>query len=325
MTTLSMRPAPHLRDPHSDSGIMGHVIIASLFPTFAATYLFGFWVLAMAAVGMGTAVIFEAGYQKIRGHTITVSDCSAAVTGLLLALSLPVTAPLWILTVGTFFAIVVVKQIPGGIGKNPINPAVAARVLLNVLFEPQISQWVMPGPDAVATATPLEYIGHFTQTVSPELPPLINLFWGYMGGAIGEVPKLFILAGCAYLVWKKIIDIRIPLAVLLGAGVVALLYGRFNFTYTAYHLLSGSLFLGAVYMVTDYSSGPLTLRAKIVYGFLVGVLTLSIRILFNLPGGFGIALVIMNIFSKAIDRAATPRVMGHTEREVSGEIYDVHL
>jgi Na+-translocating ferredoxin:NAD+ oxidoreductase subunit D len=149
--SYSMEPSPHLRHALSDRKIMRDVIIACLFPVLAATYLFGFWVLVMSAVGMGTAVLFEAGYQKIRGLPVTVSDYSAAVTGLLLAMSLPVTAPLWTLVAGTFFAIIVVKQIPGGIGKNPINPAVAARILLKILFEPHITQWVLPGPDAVAT------------------------------------------------------------------------------------------------------------------------------------------------------------------------------
>nr|WP_283409167.1 RnfABCDGE type electron transport complex subunit D [Anoxynatronum buryatiense] len=320
-----MGPAPHIRHSHTDREIMKKVVIACLLPTIAAVYLFGFRALLMALAGMISAVLFEALYQKVRGKEITVSDYSAVVTGLLLALALPVTAPLWSLILGTFFAIIIVKQLPGGLGKNPINPAVAARIALKLFFEPHITQWVMPGPDAVATATPIEYIGHFTRTIPVELPPLSDLFLGSMGGGIGEVSKLFILFGCVFLVFNKIIDMRVPLATIAGAGVTAFLYSGMNLEYTAYHLLSGALFLGAVYMVTDYSSGPLTLKAKIFYAFMVGVLTIAIRILFNLPGGFGIALLIMNVVSRLIDKLFTPRVMGHSEREISSDIYNVHL
>ncbi len=312
---LSMEPGPHLRTGQTDAKIMRDVIIALLFPTAAAVYLFGSWVLVMCAVGVVSAVAFEAGYQKIVGKPITVSDYSAAVTGLLVALSLPTTAPLWSIVLGTAFAIVVVKQLPGGLGRNALNPAVAARVMLKIFFEPQITQWVMPGPDAVATATPLEYIGHFTRTVSSELPPLSDLFWGFMGGGIGETSKFFILLGFAYLVLRRIIDLRVPLATVLGTAITVFLYSGFNFTFTAYHVLSGTLIFAAVYMVTDYSSGPLTIHARIVYAFLIGVLIAGLRILFQLPGGVGIAILTMNLFSGLLDRFATPRVIGHPKRK----------
>ncbi|MFP4152195.1 MAG: RnfABCDGE type electron transport complex subunit D [Alkalispirochaeta sp.] len=312
---LSMEPAPHLRTRRTDATIMRDVLVALLFPTVAAVYLFGSRVLVMCAAGVVSAVAFEAGYQKIAGKTITVSDYSAAVTGLLVALSLPTTAPLWSIVLGTAFAIIVVKQLPGGLGRNAFNPAVAARVMLKVFFEPQITQWVTPGPDAVATATPLEYIGHFTRTVSSELPPLSDLFWGFVGGGIGETSKFFIVLGLTYLVVRRIIDLRVPLATVSGTAITVFLYSGFNFTFTAYHVLSGTLIFAAVYMVTDYSSGPLTIQARIVYAFLIGVVIAGLRILFQLPGGVGIAILIMNLFSGLLDRFATPRVIGHARRK----------
>lgn len=310
---LSMQPAPHVLSTQTDAGIMRDVIIALLFPTAASVYLFGIRVVVMCALGIASAVVIEAGWQKLTGKEVTVGDYSAAVTGFLVALALPVTAPLWAILLGNAFAIIVIKQIPGGIGRNPINPAVAARVMLKIFVEPQITQWVMPGPDAVTTATPLEHIGYFTRTVSPELPPLTDLFWGFMGGGMGEISKVCILIGFAYLVVRKVIDPRVPIATVLGAAVVMFIYSGFNITFTLYHILSGTLIFAAVYMVTDYSSGPLNFRARIVFAFLVGVITVVVRILFQLPGGIGVAILTMNVLSRPLDKVFRPRVIGHSE------------
>ncbi len=317
---LPTDPAPHLLTGQTDAGIMRDVIIALLFPAAAGLYFFGGWVLVMCSVGVGSAVLIEAGYQRMVGKKVTVSDFSAAVTGLLVALSLPVTAPLWSIILGNAFAIVVVKQLPGGIGRNVLNPAVAARVMLKVFFEPRITQWVTPGPDAVSTATPLEHIGYFTRTVSPELPPLSDLFWGCMGGSIGETSKFIVLFGFAYLVWRRVIDLRVPTMAVLGTAIVIFLYSGFNLTFTAYHVLSGTLIFAAVYMVTDYSSGPLTIQARIVFAFMVGGITAAVRILFQLPGGIGVAILIMNLLSGVLDRYATPRVIGHPKRETHKDL-----
>ena len=308
---LSMAPPPHLLSEKTDAGIMLDVIIALLFPTAAAVYLFGPWVLFMCSLGIASAVMIEAGCQFIMGREITVRDGSAAVTGFLVALSLPVTAPIWSILLGNAFAIIVVKQLHGGIGRNWFNPAVAARLMLKLFFEPQITQWVSPGPDAVTTATPLEYLGHFTRTVPPDLPPLSDLFWGNMGGGIGEVSKFIVLIGCVDLVWRKVIDIRVPIAVTAGTAMVFFLYSGFNATFTLYHVLSGTLIFAAVFMVTDYSSGPLNLRARITFAFLIGILTALLRIIFQLPGGIGIAILIMNAFSRPLDKMLRPRVTGH--------------
>ncbi len=312
---LSTEPAPHLHSSKTDAGIMRDVIAALLFPAAAAVCLFGARALVMCVTGVVSAVLFEAAYQKAAGKEITVRDYSAAVTGLLVALSLPVTAPLWAIILGNAFAIIVIKQLSGGLGRNILNPAVGARVMLKIFFEPRITQWVMPGTDAVSTATPLEYIGHFSRSLSPELPPLEDLFWGYIGGEIGTTSKLFIILGFGYLACRKIIDPKAPMAVMLGVAAIILPYSGFNLTFTAYHALSGALLFAAVYMVTDYSSGPMKVKAKILFAFLVGVLTAALRIVLDLPGGIGIAILIMNLFANALDKICTPRVVGCREKE----------
>ncbi len=312
---LSTEPAPHLLSSKTDASIMRDVIVALLFPAAAAVCLFGTRALVMCAVGIGSSVLFEAAYQKVAGRKITVSDYSAAVTGLLVALSLPVTAPLWTIILGNAFAIIVIKQFSGGLGHNVLNPAVGARVMLKIFFEPRITRWVMPGTDAVSTATPLEYIGHFSRSLSAELPPLDHLFWGYIGGEIGTTSKLFIILGFTYLASRKAVDPRVPLAAILGVAAIIFPYSGFNLTFTAYHALSGALIFAAVYMVTDYSSGPMKIKAKILFAFLVGVLTAALRIILDLPGGIGIAILIMNLFAGALDKIATPRVVGYRKKE----------
>lgn len=308
---LSMQPSPHIRSNQMSSRIMRDVIIALLFPTVGALYFFGYRVLIMIVVGIGSSVFFEFTFQKLMRRPDTIHDLSACVTGYLIALSLPTTAPLWTIVLGTFFAIVIVKQIPGGIGKNFLNPAVAARVMLKIFFSSQITNWVTPGVDAVSTATPLEFLGHFTRTVSEELPPMMELIIGNIGGNIGETSKLLILIGFAYLVYKKVIDFRIPLTTILTAGVVVFVYSGFNMEFTLYHIFSGTLIFASVYMVTDYTSGPLTTQGRIIYAIGIGLLCALLRIIFDLPGGIGFSILIMNILSSVVDYFAIPRVFGH--------------
>ncbi|WP_067840422.1 RnfABCDGE type electron transport complex subunit D [Amphibacillus sediminis] len=312
---LNKTPSPHLYSRRSSGWIMQQVIIALLFPTIAATYFFGWRVLLMVAVGMISSIGFEFLYQKWRGLDITIHDYSAAVTGMLIGLSLPVTAPMWSIVLGSAFAILLVKQLPGGIGRNAFNPAVAARVMLKIFFSPWITNWVTPEPDVVATATPLEYIGNFSRSVPAEVPGLWDLFLGVgLGGNVGETSKLAILIGFVYLVVRGIIDYKVPIIFVLTTATLASLYGDFSFTYYMTHVLSGTLLFGAVYMVTDYSSGALTPDGKIVFAIGCGVLTMLLRIVFDFPGGIGIAILIMNGLAPLIDKYLAPRIYGHKKR-----------
>lgn len=308
-------PSPHLYAKPSAQWVMLQVILALLFPLASGWYFFGFRVLIMVAVGVTSSVLAEVSYQRVKKRKVTVNDLSAVVTGMLIALSLPSTAPLWTIIVGSLFAILIVKQLPGGIGRNVFNPAVAARVMLKAFFSPWITNWVLPGPDLISTATPLEYIGHFSRTVPEEVPGLLDLFLGTnLGGPVGETSKIMILIGMVYLIARKIISPKLPLLYLFSLTAVATLYGDFSFEYVMTHVLSGTAIFAAVYMVTDYSSQPLTPDGKIVYACAAGVLTGIIRILFDFPGGVGFSILIMNACGPLIDRHLAPRIYGHKQR-----------
>lgn len=310
---LMMDAGPHYPSPYTSSGIMKDVLIALLFPTAAALYYFPApRVALMIIVGVTTAIFFEWGYQKIRRLPVKIHDGSAAVTGYLAALSLPVSAPIWTLVLGTAFAIIIVKQLSGGIGRNRLNPAATARTLQKVFLSPWITNWVLPGPDAISTATPLESIGHFSRSLPEEGINLWHLFLGQnLGGPMGETSKLALLIAFIFLTYRHVINPRIPLIYLATIGLWAFLWSGFNVQYALAHLLSGTVVFGAIFMVTDYSSTPITLLGHEVFAFCAATLCFLLRIVFNLPGGFGISLVAMNALSPLFDYYFAPRTYGH--------------
>lgn len=312
--SLANEPSPHIKSKVTSRNIMLHVMIALCFPSISAVYFFGYRVVWMILVGIVSSIFFEFLYQKIRRKTVTVTDGSAAVTGMLMGLSLPVTAPFWSLLLGTAFAIVVVKQWGGGLGRNLFNPAVSSRVMLKVFFTPWITNWVLPGVDAVSTATPLEFIGHTARTVSEEVPPLWNLFLGVdLGGNVGETSKIMILIGMFYLIVTKVISPKIPFLYVATLALIMFLYSGFNLHFMAAHVLSGTLIFAAVFMATDYSSGALTPNGKILFAVGCGLFTAFFRIVFNLPGGVGFAIIIMNMIAPWLDKKCTPRIYGHAK------------
>ncbi|MGP6139212.1 RnfABCDGE type electron transport complex subunit D [Jeotgalibaca sp. A127] len=315
LSELKRNPSPHLYVSRTSQWIMNQVLIALLFPLVAGVYFFGWRVLLMAMVGIATSILAEYIYQKATNKKITINDNSAAVTGLLIALSLPVTAPLWTIVIGCLFAIIFVKQLPGGIGRNILNPAVAARVMLKLFFSPWITNWVLPGPDLISTATPLSFIGNFSNTVPGDVPELGKLFLGIdLGGPVGETSKLMIIMGMLYLIGRRIISPYLPIIYIMSLATVTAVYGDFSFTYFMTHVLSGTAIFAATYMVTDYSSQPLTPDGKIVFAIGAGLLTGIIRIVFSFPGGVGFAILIMNACSPLIDRHLAPRIYGHRSR-----------
>ncbi|MFH5835153.1 RnfABCDGE type electron transport complex subunit D [Proteiniclasticum sp. C24MP] len=315
LSKMKSGPSPHIRTPKTTPWVMTQVLIALIPPAAAATYFFGWKVLLLIALGMGTSVASEYLFQKLTYRKITINDRSALVTGALLGLSLPVTAPWWTVIIGSVFAIVIVKQLPGGIGRNRFNPALAARVMLKAFFSPWITNWVLPGPDAVSTATPLEYIGGGIKTVSAEVPELYDLFMGFnLGGNAGETSKLLILLGMIYLIARRIINPKIPIFYILTAMLVTGFYSGFDLNFMASHAFSGTLFFAATYMATDYSSGALTPEGKTVFAIGAGVLTAFFRIAFTFPGGVGFAILIMNALAPYIDQKLMPRIYGHKKR-----------
>ena len=305
-----IQKAPFFRSNTKSNTIMAHVLIALLPVSIMAVVKFGIKSLAFIAVGIITAVLFEYIFQKVTKQKVTISDLSACVTGLLVALSFPITAPYWIIVLGSFLAIVVAKQLPGGIGKNPLNPAVFARVIIKVTLTPYMTNWVSPLPDLTSTATPLEFIGNGQESIGAGAPIMQDLFFGNIGGGIGEVVKWAILIGFVYLSITKVINWLMPVATLSGLFLTTLLFGESNYTYALYHVLSGTAMFAAVFMVTDYTSGPLNPKARVYYALLIGVLTGIIRFTFGLPGGIGISILIMNLLAPIFDGFATPKVFG---------------
>lgn len=303
--------APFLRASVKTPDIMRDVLIALIPVSIMAVVNFGLRSLWIILIGISSSVVFEYIYQRLTKQEVTIKDLSAAVTGLLVALSYPSNVPFWIILLGSFIAIVLVKQMAGGLGKNIFNPAVFSRVLMKVLFTPIITNWIAPGPDTVSAATPLAFVGNGEKSILAGGPDLSQIFWGDIGGGIGETVKWAIILGFLYLVFRKIIKFEMPLAVMGGLFLTAMLFGESDLNFALYHVLSGTAMFAAVFMVTDYTSSPLNRRARFLYALLIGVLTGVIRQLFDLPGGIGIAILIMNLAAPLLETWIVPRVFGH--------------
>ncbi len=308
--------APFIKTKATDYGIMRDVLIALMPVSLMAVWSFGIRSFLMLTLGVVSAVSFEYAYQRIMKKEVTIKDLSAAVTGLLIGLSLPSTAPLWMVVFGTAVAILIIKQLPGGIGRNTFNPAVFSRVLIKILFSPLITDWVLPGPDAVSAATPLSFIGDGSKTIPAGAPAFYDAFMGHIGGNMGEMVKWAILLGFAYLVIRKVINFWVPVSMLAGLFLTTLLFGESDPGFALYHVITGTAMFAAVFMVTDYTSGPLNNKARIYYALLIGILTGVIRYSFALPGGVGIAILIMNLLAPVLDGYCTPRVFGHKGRVI---------
>lgn len=309
-----VKEAPFLRTNTNTSNIMIDVLIALIPVSILSVVKFGYFSLIIIAVGIFSAVFFEYIYQKAMNLTVDIKDYSAAVTGLLVGLSYPVTAPIWIIILGSFIAILV-KQVPGGMGKNTFNPAVFSRVLIKILFTPFMTSWVSPY-DLVSTATPLSAIGNGQSFLPDHIPSMIDVFMGNIGGGIGETTTWAILLGFAYLVYKKVIHPGVPIASALGLFLTMMLFSRSNLEYALYHVLSGTFLFAAVFMITDYTTSPLNPKAKIYFAMSIGIITGILRFTFALPGGIGIAILLMNLAVPTFDAFTTPRVFGHKSANI---------
>ncbi|MCZ0703123.1 electron transport complex protein RnfD [Natronobacillus azotifigens] len=327
---LTMSNIPHLRQKRTSAWIMKQVIIALMFPTLGALYFFGWRVLLMIAVAVGSCVLFEYLFQKLTKRPVRINDYSAVVTGLLIALSLPVSAPLWTIVLGSGFAILVIKQLFGGIGRNWFNPAVGARIMLSVFFGEQVSIWVEPGAaaDATTQATPLGILAsNGAEAVSSatyadaEMPALLDMFLGTgLPGNVGETSKLLILIAFGYLVVRRIIDPHIPLFFILPVAVIPLVTSGFDLAFMMEHVLGGALIFAAVFMITDYSSSPFSPLGKIVFAIGAGILTVLFRYYSDYAGGVGFAILIMNATVPLLDKYLQPRIYGHKRVPVTARI-----
>ncbi len=312
---LVVTESPHIRNKVSTAGIMLDVIIALIPSLIAGIIIFGYRSLVLSLVCMVSCMLFEGIWCKILKKPSTIGDLSAAVTGLLLALNLPVVAPFWMAILGSLFAIIVVKQFFGGIGHNFMNPALAARAFLLTSWAGKMTTWVEPfaevsffnNADVVSSATPLALING-----SENLPTYLDLFLGNVGGCIGEVSALAVLIGAAYLIWRKVISIKIPVAYILTVAALTFVFGGEGLFHgdALYHVLSGGLLLGAFFMATDYVTTPYTPKGQIVFGIGCGILTAVIRLWGGYPEGVSYSILLMNVATPLINRYTKPRRFG---------------
>jgi len=322
---LVVSASPHVRSEKTTTSIMLDVIIALIPALIASFVFFGPKVLAVTATTVITAVLAEYISRKVMKRHNTISDLSAVVTGLILAFNLPSTVPLWIAAVGSVVAIVVVKQFFGGIGQNFANPAITARIVLLLSFATKMSgsEWAAPlawlgKTDALTTATPLALYGDETAT----LPSLLDMFIGNRAGSLGETCTVALLIGGIYLIARKVISFKIPLAYLGSFALIMIVTGFVikrdpveALTYAAYQFMSGGLFLGAFFMATDYATSPINTDGKYIFGVGCGILTALIRIFGSLPEGVSFAILIMNLLVPLIEKITTPKPFGTPKKE----------
>lgn len=317
---LTISSSPHAHSSVTTRTIMRDVLIALAPALIGSICFFGFRALVLTMMSAAACVFFEWGYRKLMKKDSTVYDMSALVTGVLLAFVCPVTVPYWILLIGDFFAIIVVKQLFGGIGKNFVNPALAARAFL-FSWPVVMSTWVKPGADnwvglfatadAVTGATPL---GTMHQGALPA-ESLMDLFLGKVGGSMGETSALLLLIGFGYLLIRRVVDLRIPVAYIGTVAVLALMFpqGNDRLLWMGYQVLSGGLILGALFMATDYVTSPVSKVGQVIFGIGCGVITIAVRYFGGYNEGVSYAILVMNACVALLDNLGTPRKFGYVK------------
>ncbi len=302
---LIVSSSPHDHARLTTRKIMAWVLIALLPAGVMGVWHYGLRALAVVLASTASCVLSEYAWQKLTRREVTVNDLSAAVTGVLLAFNLPPSIPLWMTALGGVFSIVVVKQFYGGLGCNIVNPALAGRAMMLASWPVAMTAWTL---DGVTTATPLSLI---KSGALDRLPSLGTMFSGAVGGCIGESCKWALLIGFAILLWKEIITWHVPVVYMLTVSALCTLFGRGA---PVSELLAGGLLLGAVFMATDYTTSPLTLKGKIVYAVGCGALTAVIRTWGGYPEGVSYSILVMNLTVPLIDRATKPRIFGEVKR-----------
>ncbi len=308
MSNYVVSVSPHITHKDSTQTIMRDVLIALCPAVIASIIFFGFRALLLTVVCVGTAIFWEWAFQKICKRKNTIGDLSAAVTGLILAMNLPVDLPLWQAAFGTLVAIVVVKQLFGGIGYNFANPAITARVVMLIAFAGTMTTFAptnFSGVDAVSVATPLAAMKGGTVDAS-----ILDLFLGNVPGSMGETSALALLIGFAYLLFRKVISWHTPVAFIGTVFVLALIKGGFMFGLA--EILAGGVFLGAIFMATDYVTTPQTPWGRVIFGIGCGLITCLIRFFGNYPEGVSFSILLMNIM--------TPYISGWTAKKALGGV-----
>ncbi len=316
---LTVSPSPHVRSNETTTGIMFDVILALVPALIMSVVYFGLRALVLVAVCVASCVLSEYIARKVMKRDNTIGDLSAIVTGIILAFNLPATIPFWMAAIGAVIAIIVVKQMFGGIGQNFVNPAMTARIILMVSFPTAMAQWVEPftntwNVDAVTTATPMAILANVKDgdlsAVKETLPSLAEMLLGHHGGSMGEVCSIALICGGIYLLLRKVISPAIPLSFIGTVAVIMLFAGDFNLQFVAYQLLGGGLMLGAFFMATDYATSPINRKGRIIYGIGCGVITSIIRIYGALPEGVSFSIILMNILVPHIEHLTIPKAFG---------------
>jgi electron transport complex protein RnfD len=320
--TYLLTTSPHIHNAESIPRVMYSVVIALIPAVLVSIYYFGLSALMLYLVSIVSCLVFEAAAQKVMGKPITIADGSILITGILLAMNVPSSAPWWLVVIGALVAVVLGKQIYGGLGHNPFNPVLVARILLLMSFPMQMTAWVKPVPlfsgvDAVSMATPL---GDIKTTLM--LKGVIDMshfsymdsFIGFVGGSLGETSVLALLVGGLFLLARRVITWHIPAAFL---GTVFVMTGVFwlvdptKYVDSVFHILSGGLMLGALFMATDMVTSPVYPRGMLIFGIGCGIITVIIRLFGGYPEGVAFSILLMNAATPLIDRYTAPKKFGY--------------
>ncbi|MBC5995693.1 RnfABCDGE type electron transport complex subunit D [Romboutsia ilealis] len=321
---LIVSSSPHVRSNEDTSYIMKQVVIALIPAALAGVYFFRLNALSVMFFCILGTVGSEFLYQKITKEESTIGDFSAVVTGLLLAFNVPASLPWWMCLAGGAFAIIVIKMVFGGIGNNFINPALGARAFLLASFPVAMTAWTNPGVnwigsnlDAVTTATPLSFLKVGATGVADLTAngiSMTDMVVGNIGGCIGETSAILIVLGGVYLIYKGIIDYTIPAFYIGTVFILTFILGGFSFNFALYELFAGGLMLGGFFMLTDYTTSPMTKKGQIIYALLAGVITSVIRLYGGYPEGVSYSILLANVATPLIDKYVSNRVFGEVSK-----------
>ncbi len=315
---LAVASAPHLVSAMDTSKTMMMVIIALMPSLLVSTYVFGFRCIVLTAVCVAASVGFEWLYNKIAGKKQTVGDLSAALTGVLIAFNVPSNFPYWMAIIGCFIAIIIVKQLYGGVGRNIANPAITARIVLFISFATEMTTWPVPRMSDIDAATSATPLGVLSEGSAADLPTNMEMFLGFIGGSMGEVSAIALLIGGLFLIWKKIISPIIPATFIGTVFVIALVYYAANggdaFNMAIFHVLAGGVMLGAFFMATDYVTSPIMPLGKVIMGVGCGVITMVVRIWGAYPEGVSFSILLMNLCTPLIDQLCIKLTYGGAKK-----------
>lgn len=326
MNMFTVSGSPHVKSDESTKKIMTGVVIAMIPAMLVSIYFFGFQAIRVLVLAVAASIFFEWLIQKylIKGP-VTIMDGSALVTGILLAFNVPSNLPSWMIIIGALVAIGMAKMSFGGLGKNIFNPALVARVFLLISFPVQMTSWPKPSPitdgltDVITGPTPLGIVkeglgaGKTMSELKPEIPTQMQDFMGQMGGSMGEVSAIALILGGIYMLWKKIITWHIPVSMLLTVTIFSGIFWGIDPEHYAdptFHLLTGGMLLGAIFMATDMVSSPMSNTGQLVYGFGIGLLTILIRLWGAYPEGVSFAILLMNAVVPLINKGFKPKRFG---------------